>query len=63
MISDMAPNITGDSFVDYSSSCEMLDCVLSSYVPMVNSGGNFVYKFFEGPRTTGSYENVYCRVC
>lgn len=63
MISDMAPNMTGDNFVDYNSSCEMLECVLNSYVPMVNARGHFVYKIFEGPRTTGSYENVYCRVC
>lgn len=49
----MAPNLSGDHFSDYTSACNMLDCILSTYINMIAKEGVFIYKIFEGPRTNG----------
>lgn len=56
--SDMAPNLSGDHFADYTAACNMLDCILDTYINMIANGGVFIYKIFEGPRINGT--NVKC---
>jgi 23S rRNA U2552 (ribose-2'-O)-methylase RlmE/FtsJ len=49
----MSPDISGDNVLDYFSSCELLEFVMQKYLPMLKKEGHFVYKFFEGPRSSG----------
>jgi 23S rRNA (uridine2552-2'-O)-methyltransferase len=48
VISDMAPNTTGNKFVDQCRSYDLCVIALSSAKKFLKSNGNFVCKIFEG---------------
>ena len=54
-ISDLSPNISGEHIVDYRNSCLLLDRVLDSYLACLTKDGNFVYKFFDGDKSNGTF--------
>ena len=48
VLSDMAPNISGNRVVDQARSLELVECALGAAVRWLNPGGRFVVKMFQG---------------
>ena len=48
VLSDMAPNISGNRVVDQARSLELVECGLGAAVRWLNPGGRFVVKMFQG---------------
>ena len=48
VLSDMAPNTTGDRFSDHVRQVELAACALETSLRTVRQGGTFVVKVFDG---------------
>jgi 23S rRNA (uridine2552-2'-O)-methyltransferase len=48
VLSDMSPNITGHYSMDHAKSIALAECALEAAKNMLNAGGNFVVKVFQG---------------
>ncbi len=48
VLSDMAPNMSGNRVVDQARSLELVGCATRAAVRWLNPGGRFVVKMFQG---------------
>ena len=51
IISDAAPNTTGDRTVDHYNSVELVKGIINIAQLLLKKGGNFLFKLFEGQET------------
>jgi 23S rRNA (uridine2552-2'-O)-methyltransferase len=58
VLSDMSPDISGNYSVDQARSAYLCECALSVATQLLEPGGNFVCKIFEGEDTKGFLEKV-----
>ena len=58
IISDMAPNTSGDHFVDVERSIELCETTLEIAKVNLNKGGNFLCKIFEGDGVNEFFKKV-----
>ena len=47
-MSDMAPNITGESAIDLPAHCEVVDVAMARCLVQLSEGGHFIIKLFQG---------------
>lgn len=48
VLSDMAPNMTGNRVIDQARSLELVECAVGAARRWLNPGGRFVVKMFQG---------------
>jgi len=48
VLSDMAPNMSGNRVVDQARSLELVECAVDAATRWLNPGGRFVVKMFQG---------------
>ncbi len=58
VLSDMSPDISGNYSVDQARSAYLCECALTVATQLLEPGGNFVCKIFEGEDTKGFLEKV-----
>jgi 23S rRNA (uridine2552-2'-O)-methyltransferase len=58
VLSDMSPDISGNYSVDQARSAYLCECALGVATELLEPGGNFVCKIFEGEDTKGFLEQV-----
>jgi len=58
VLSDMSPDISGNYSVDQARSAYLCECALTVATQLLEPGGSFVCKIFEGEDTRGFLEKV-----
>lgn len=58
IISDAAPNTTGDRIVDHYNSVELVKRIVYITQQLLRKGGNFLFKLFEGQETKRLLEEL-----